>query len=140
MEFPDALAKLEEAFGPMADAKGFEPDEIAYIGSGGVLAKAIDESPVLCRERATAIRLWFETIMAELRDKMGPMIGPNDQPSTTLARHRWRITDGPHCDKWRITIQDERCTHRIAADRYCVICTVGLAGASLDPEAQPDKD
>lgn len=138
MEFAEAIAKLEEAFGPMADAASFNPDETAFIGSGGVLTKAIDESPVLCRDRAVAIRLWFETTMAEVREKMG---APNDGESVTpYFRRPWRIIDGPHCDKWRITIQDERCTHRIAADRYSVICTIGLAGAPDAPEAQPDKD
>lgn len=136
MEFPDAIAKLEEAFGPMAEPLGFEPDEVAYIGSGGMLSKAIDESPVLCRDRAVAIKLWFDTAMAEMRDKFFT----ESDMSGERKPLRWRITDGPHCDKWRITIQDERCTHRIAADRYSVICTIGLAGAASDPEAQPDKD
>lgn len=125
MEFPEAISKLEEMFGRLTPKVDFQPDETLHVASGGVLKRLIDEAPALTTEKGLAIEVWFQSVTRALRAE---------------KFKRWSIIDGPHCDKWRITIQDERCTHRIAADRYSVICTIGLAGSPDDPEAQPAKD
>lgn len=129
MKFEDAVAAIEEKFGAQAAADGFPADEIVHVASGGAVEKLTSESPTLSIERETAIKLWFDSAMAQLGLA-------SERRTETL---KWRFLDGPHCDKWRITIQDEKYTHRIAADRYCVICSIGLAGVPT-PEAKPEGD
>jgi hypothetical protein len=44
------------------------------------------------------------------------------------------VIDGPHLDKWRITVADGGYTHRIAEDRYSVTARVGIVRAVVaDP-------
>lgn len=126
MRFEDAVADLTARFGAPEPAKGFEPDQTIHVASGGLIERPIDESPAYCKERALAIRLWRDAAI----EALGGMVFD-----------AWAFLNGPHCDLWRITVQDEKCTHRIAADRYSVLSTIGLKGVvqPAPAEAQAEK-
>jgi hypothetical protein len=49
------------------------------------------------------------------------------------------VLDGPHLDKWRITVADAGYTHRIAEERYSVTARIGIireAAPSVEPIAE----
>lgn len=111
MTFDQALQSLQEQFGAFTD--DLVPGETVEICSGGKPVEIDGERqpPVLCATRELAIASWLTSMRRFLRE---------NTPAS------WQIVDGPHIDKFFMTMMDERKTQRIAAERYCVSARIGF--------------
>jgi hypothetical protein len=113
----EAFEKLQTEFG-VFDTEG-KPGEQVETASGGEL-KTPEKPPGLYLSRELAVASWYRCTAEMLREK---------DPAT------WRVIGNVNVDKWRITVADEKNTHRIAEDRYSVSATVGLMFAAEQPKA-----
>jgi hypothetical protein len=110
MTFEDAIKSLEAEFG--AQSSGQPASVKAVVCSGGIREKATDPEPALFIEREPAIIAWRDEVATWLRTQ---------KPSA------WHIVDnGIHCDKFFITVMDERKTQRLAEDRFSVSATIAV--------------
>lgn len=111
MTFDQALVSLQEQFGELAEDIGAA--DTVEICSGGepVTIDGERQPPLLCASRELAIATWLTAMRKVLREQ---------KPSA------WQIVDGPHIDKFFMTMMDERKTQRTAAERYCVSARIGI--------------
>lgn len=117
MTLERALASLEDRFGAADDTS--QPSEMCEICSGGEPVEIDGERqpPLLCASRELAIAAWFAAMRHFLSER---------QFAT------WRIIDGPHIDKFFMTMMDEKKNHRIAGARYCVSARIGVTSLQTD--------
>lgn len=80
------------------------------ISSGG-MRKPRDPEPALYLTSEAAIAAWQREVLTWLRAEKVVAI---------------KFLDGPHLDKWRITVADGKYTHRTAEDRYSVTARIGV--------------
>jgi hypothetical protein len=84
-----------------------------------------DVEPALYAREDLAVTAWQREMLGALRDEKAIAI---------------TFVDGPHLDKWHITVTDSKRTHRVAEDRYSVTAKVGIVRAALEapaPDAAP---
>lgn len=109
MTLDEAVAALTGTY-PIDD-KGEIADTID-ITSGGKRTDR-DVEPALFASRELAIEGWHREMVAALAEYSPIAI---------------KFTDGPHVDKWNITVMDRRGTHRVSEPRWSVTARVGLIG------------
>lgn len=109
MTLDEAIAAITGTY--PVDDKGEVADTID-ITSGGKRTDR-DVEPALFASRELAIEAWHREMMAAL---------------AVSAPAAIRFTDGPHVDKWNITVMDRRGTHRVSEPRWSVTARVGLIG------------
>lgn len=96
------------------------PDEKAEAAStldltaGGIRADR-DVEPALWASANLAVTAWLREAREALRERGATLI---------------RLVDGPHLDKWNMTVTDIRNTHRVAEPRWSVTAKLGLFGTS----------
>jgi hypothetical protein len=91
------------------------------VSSGGLRVNAREPEPALYITSDAAIRAWRDQVLALLKaDKAAG----------------FSVIDGPHLDKWRITVADGKYTHRIAEDRYSVTARIGIVREAA-PAVEP---
>lgn len=97
-----------------------EPGSSAHdVSSGGVKKSTRDPEPALYLTSEAAIAAWRDHVLALL---------------TAEKATGFSVIDGPHLDKWRITVADGSYTQRIAEDRYSVTARIGVVRAVVaDP-------
>jgi hypothetical protein len=89
-----------------------EPGSSAHdVSSGGVKKSTRDPEPALYLTSDAAIVAWRDHVLELLK---------------TEKATGFSVIDGPHLDKWRITVADGKYTHRIAEDRYSVTARIGI--------------
>ena len=107
MTLAEAVASLSVQFGEPAKSDG----EACEVTSGGP-RKDKKVEPVLCGSQSLAVSLWWRAMQDHLQGKSA-----------------WRITDGPHLDKWLITIMDAKGTQRVSEPRWSVTARVATGKA-----------
>jgi hypothetical protein len=121
MNITEALGDIAASF-PRAERsiETGEPGSSAHdVSSGGVKARSPDAEPALYLTAESAIAAWRDQMLALLKA----------EKATGFS-----VIDGPHLDKWRVTVADGGYTHRIAEDRYSVTARVGIVRAVVaDP-------
>jgi hypothetical protein len=70
-----------------------------------------DVEPALYASRELAVANWHRETLAALRERA---------PQSIV------LVDGPHLDKWHITVMDRTGTHRSAEPRWSVTSRIGL--------------
>lgn len=111
MTFDQAMQLLQDSFGPQ-DESLCADGAIEICSAGPMPADGLD--PVLCATRELAIKLWWDAMKLHLR---------------AVTAKRWRIVDGPHMDKFQITLLNDRRQHRIADERFSVTAKVATRAA-----------
>jgi hypothetical protein len=91
-------------------AESGEPDAEVEITSGGVRAER-DVEPALLASSAMAIKSWQRAVIDYAEDEGASAIV---------------LRDGPHLDKWQITVTDRNGTHRVAESRWSVTAKIGV--------------
>jgi len=109
MNLAEAVAQLAVEFGAATDE--FEPNDKRVIASGGVKEKPIDPEPALYVSAEAALAAWLREVQTFLREQ---------------KPRRWRLVDGPHLDKWLITVMDVKQMHRVGEPRWSVQATIGV--------------
>lgn len=107
MNLPDAVAAITAAF-PVDHASDIA--ETVDMTSGG-LRSSRDVEPALYATRDLAVANWHRETMALLGERNAVAVS---------------FLDGPHLDKWHITVMDRNGTHRVAEPRWSVTAKVGL--------------
>jgi hypothetical protein len=113
ISFDKATETLEAEFGPHGLPEGAKAETTIIVCSGGTIEKPDDTPPALCLTEDTALEVWLASAQKALRGFDHPI--------------RWQILDGPHLDKWFITVEDSKNTQRLADKRYSVVATIGVS-------------
>lgn len=123
MELRHAIDAVVAEFGE--SVKDHEPGDVHEITSGGERTNLRDPEPALFVSTELAVKAWLREMQTFLRSK---------------APTRIVLVDGPHLDKWNITVADKMQTHRVAEPRWTVTCRVGLVSVA-EPAAdeKPSK-
>lgn len=108
-EFPEASAEAKLAL---------DADNVIGMTSGGMRADR-DVEPALYISRELAITAFQREALAALRDRAPVAIV---------------LVDGPHVDKWNITVMDSRGTQRVAEQRFSVTAKIGLIVQPKEPQ------
>ena len=119
MNLQQAVAELEGLYGPPSEESD-GPDR-TIISSGGVRKSTRDPEPALYLSADLAIESWLR--------EMGKVL---DRGRVDGA---YRFIDGPHLDKWAMTVTDLHLQQRIAEMRYSVTATVGVQWVTVEKEA-----
>lgn len=109
MKLPEAVAEVTATF-PL-DTDGHKPNDTHEITSGGERANRRDPEPALWSSPELAVSAWMREAMTFL----------GEQKPTAIV-----LVDGPHLDKWHMTVTDAKNTHRITEPRWSVTSTIGL--------------
>lgn len=112
MTVDEAVAAIGAEF-PQADTEQklrLHSDNCLDITSGGPRL-APDSEPALYVSRELAVAAWQREVLTALRER---------KPEAIV------FSDGPHLDKWHITIMDRSGTQRVAEPRWSVTCVIGL--------------
>ncbi len=117
MTFDDAFKQLVDEFGDME--QGQPPNRTFLVCSGAIYEDVAigDAVPALCQSREIAVELWLHSMQQLLRDQIlqnGEIIGG------------WFMVEGPHLDKYHMTMMDDRRLQRIAGDRFCAVGKIGV--------------
>ena len=116
MTLIEAVNELAGLYG--ASDPAIESKERVIVSSGGTKkAKALPE-PALYLNSDSAIKAWLVEARLIIDGQM-----------VTEGRHTmgYKLIDGPHLDKWHITVTDKSHQQRVAEDRYSVTATLGFA-------------
>lgn len=116
MNITEALGDISVSY-PRTDDKTGDAFEVT---SGGIRGYPRDPEPVLCITADMAIKMWHHEILALLEKEKA--IG-------------FSVLDGPHLDKWHITVADGKYTHRIAEDRFSVTARIGVISEAKEAAA-----
>ncbi len=104
VKLDDALAQISAEFGEPAKT---DPEHTCEITSGGPKAKHSDPEPALFVRSDDAVKAWLR----EMRDVLN-------------VGREYKITNGPHLDKWMITVADKNGNHRVSEPRWSVTAKV----------------
>jgi hypothetical protein len=107
-EFPEASAGAKRAL---------TIENTISITSGGLRVER-DVEPALYASRNLAVANFQREALAILRERAPAAIA---------------FVDGPHIDKWHITVADSRGTQRVAEARFSVTATIGLIFETTKP-------
>lgn len=112
MDLRDAAAAILAEFGDAStEARlALHTDQCLDITSGG-LRTAPDVEPALYASRELAVAAFHRETLSILRAKAPAAIA---------------LLDGPHLDKWNITVMDRAGTHRVAEPRWSVTARIGI--------------
>jgi len=126
--FEDAIAQLQAEFGAIDNTRnGFGDVREVWSGGEAVMQDGDLHPPLLCMKREHAIATWF----AAARD----FLVASRKPDLAMA---WRIQEGPHLDKYFITMMDGKRTHRLAGERLAVTSKIAVVWFKADePAAVP---
>lgn len=117
MSFADAL-QFFETICPRDDK--IEPTETYIVTSGGIAKDDKEPPPALYGTKDMAIAKWRVEMLGVL--------------SNAKKSRAYKFLDGPHLEKFQITIAMNRHgIHRVAEDRYSVTAKVGIAKAANVP-------
>lgn len=87
-----------------------EVAETIAMTSGGLRTER-DVEPALYASRDLAVAAFQREALTALRERAPAAI---------------TFVDGPHVDKWNVTVMDSRGTHRVAEQRWSVTAKIGL--------------
>lgn len=108
-EFPEASAE---------DRLTLNTDDCINMTSGGPRTDR-DVEPALYASRELATTNFEREALTALRECA---------PASIV------LVDGPHVDKWNITVMDSRGTHRVAEQRWSVTAKIGLIPQPKEPQ------
>lgn len=113
MTLDDALKQLVAEFG-----EGVKTDQTYTheVTSGGRKLKHSDPEPALYSSQELAVGNWLRSMRDFL---IGSGVG--------IGRLDYKITSGPHLDKWMITVADKTGQHRVGEPRWSVTAKVWIA-------------
>lgn len=112
MTIDDALRQLQSQ---LNEDKSLPKELALEICSGGERKKDKEHSyPALYADQEDAIKLWYEAVWDR---------APMDAVS-------YRFVEAPTLNKYQITMQDARGTHRVTADRYVVTSKIVFGEAT----------
>lgn len=117
MTLDEAVAELTKEFGAPAEAmtggawNAGHMQEICSAGDPEIVEGELT-TPALCASREIAVALWLPAVQAFLRER---------KPAV------WCLADGPHLDKFFITMMGPAGAHRTAGERYSVTAKIGTA-------------
>lgn len=119
MILEEALKQLVAEFGEGVKTEQTHTHEIS---SAGRKLKHSDPEPALYISQELAVKEWLQ----EMRDFLS--IYKTEKTS-------WKITSGPHLDKWMITVTNKSGQHRVAEPRWSVTAKVWIETATLEKTA-----
>jgi len=105
----DTVRSAIEAVCPVRDDVATEGNTFR-LTSGGV-AESLFQEPAFWASDKLACEAFRDQALAFLKAK-------------NAVGHR--MLDGPHLDKWQITVTDAKHTHRIAEPRWSVTCKIAI--------------
>lgn len=108
MNILEALKAIEALYPTRDDVAG--DDNTHRLTSGGE-GKSLFQEPALWASPELACEAFKTYALAFLRAKNAAGI---------------RVLDGPHLDKWQITVTDAKNTHRIGEPRWSVTCKIAV--------------
>jgi len=113
MDLNEAIERFEN-MASLVEDKTLATDDAVEICSGGFRKKDPERSfPALFVDQADAIWHWY--------------VSATDEAIERVA-HAYRFAERPALEKFQITMQDGRGSHRITADRYVVTSKIAFGG------------
>lgn len=111
MKLEEAVGKIEENFGAQFGLGALPAEQLstAIITSGGPKFTRRDPEPALWVSPEAANKAWLRETMEFLASKKLEI---------------YRISDGPHCDRWNMTATDGRGQQRTVEPRWSTSATI----------------
>jgi len=127
MTVEDAIAQLEARFrvgAPTSTALAVTGQPYATICCGGIKVEG-EPHPALCADEATAVRLWYEAVLAHGHGIIDGVL-------------YWRIK--PELECFRMTVAETR-GHRTCEDRFAIYSRLLIsAGAPSSAVEKPEVE